>query len=247
MSITEVKPSPTQPAAPGLDAYGRKRIIQVLATLIIAVSVIFICAGNLWFLWGWVYLGVALISLAFGAAYVLKHNPQAINERGRPAEGQKGWDKILMLIYLPLYIGVYVLAGLDARFDWSENNLSSVPLWLHLLGVLFTFVGSALTYAAMAHNKFLSMYVQVAEARGHQVATEGPYRYVRHPMYLSLVLSWPALAVLLGSYYAMIPGLLAALIIIIRTSMEDRTLQAELPGYAEYARQVRYRLLPGVW
>ena len=247
MSGMDVNQSPLQPAAAGLDAYGRRRIVQVLSTLIIAVVVIFICAGSLRFLWGWVYLGVALSSLALGAAYILRHNPQAINERGRPAEGQKGWDKVLMLIYLPLFISVYVVAGLDARFDWSGTTLSSVPLWLHWLGMLFTFAGSALTYAAMAHNKFLSMYVQVAGDRGHQVATGGPYRYVRHPMYLSLVLSWPALALLLGSYYALIPGLLASLIIIIRTGMEDRTLQAELPGYTDYARQVRYRLLPGVW
>ncbi len=138
-------------------------------------------------------------------------------------------------------------AGLDARFDWSGTYFSSVPLWLHLLSVLFSFASSVLTYAAMAHNKFLSMYVQVAGDRGHQVATGGPYRYVRHPMYLSLVLSWPALALLLGSYYALIPGLLASLIIIIRTGLEDRTLQSELPGYTDYASQVHYRLLPGVW
>lgn len=99
----------------------------------------------------------------------------------------------------------------------------------------------------MAHNKFLSMVVQVAQERGHQVATQGPYRYVRPPMYLSLVLSWPALSLLLGSYWALIPGFLASIIIIIRTSLEDRTLQAELPGYADYARQVRFRLLPGIW
>jgi protein-S-isoprenylcysteine O-methyltransferase Ste14 len=227
---------------PILDAYGRKRIIQVLSTLIIAVAVIFIAAGRLSFVWGWVYLGVAVISLFFGAIYVLKHNPQAINERGRPAEGQKNWDKTLMLIYTPLFIAVYVVSGLDARFGWS-----AVPLWLHLVGVVLSLAGSALTYAAMAHNKFLSMYVQVAQERGHRVATEGPYRYIRHPMYLSLVLSWPALALLLGSYWALIPGLSAAAIIVIRTVLEDRTLQAELPGYTEYARQVRYRLIPGIW
>jgi protein-S-isoprenylcysteine O-methyltransferase Ste14 len=246
MSGMVVNPSPPQPAA-GLDAYGRRRIVQVLFTMIIAVGVIFICAGSWRFLWGWVYLGVSLISLAFGAAYVLRHNPQAINERGRPAEGQKGWDKILMLCYVPLFIGVYVVAGLDARFDWSGTTLSSVPLWLHLLGIFFTFASAALTYAAMAHNKFLSMYVQVAGERGHLVATGGPYRYVRHPMYLSLVVSWPALALLLGSYFALLPGVLAALVIMIRTGMEDHTLQSELPGYIDYASQVRYRLLPGVW
>ena len=225
-----------------LDAYGRKRLIQVLSTLIIAVAVIFISAGRLNFLWGWVYLVIGVVSLILGGIYVFNKNPQAINERGRPAEGQKGWDKWIMAAYLPLSIGVYVVSGLDARFGWS-----TVPLWLHIIGAVISLAGSALTYTAMAHNKFLSMYVQVAQERGHRVATEGPYRYVRHPMYLSLVLTWPALALLLGSYWTLIPGSFASLIIVIRTSLEDHTLQAELPGYADYARQVRYRLLPGVW
>jgi protein-S-isoprenylcysteine O-methyltransferase Ste14 len=237
MSNIESHPTPSP-----LDAYGRRRIGQVLATLVLALIVIFIAAGRLNFLWGWVYLGVSLLSLILGAAYVLKHNPQAINERGRPAEGQKGWDKILMALYFPLFILVYVISGLDARFAWS-----AVPLWLHLVGVVLVLAGSALTYGAMAHNKFLSMYVQVAQERGHQVATEGPYRYIRHPMYLSLVLSWPALALLLGSYWALLPGSLASALIIIRTFLEDRTLIKELPGYADYAHHVRYRLLPGIW
>lgn len=232
----------TQSTSTRLDVFGRKRLVQVIATLILAAAVIFIAAGKLNFLWGWVYLAIGGVSIILGGVYVLRLNPQAINERGRPAEAQKGWDKVIMAAYLPLFIGVYIVAGLDARFDWS-----AVPVWLHSLGAVLTLAGSALTYAAMAHNKFLSMYVQVAQERGHRVATEGPYRYIRHPMYLSLVLSWPALALLLGSYWALVPGLLASMIIVIRTSLEDRTLRSELPGYADYASHVRYRLLPGVW
>jgi protein-S-isoprenylcysteine O-methyltransferase Ste14 len=232
----------SQPPSFPLDAYGRRRIVQVLATLVLALIIVFIAAGRLSFLWGWVNLGVSFLSLILGAAYVLRHNPQAINERGRPAEGQKGWDKILMTLYMPLFILVYIVSGLDARFAWS-----AVPLGMHLVGVALTLTGAALTYGAMAHNQFLSMYVQVAQQRGHRVATEGPYRFVRHPMYLSLVLSWPALALLLGSYWALLPGSLASAIILIRTALEDRTLIQELPGYADYAQQVRYRLLPGIW
>ncbi|HSF81643.1 MAG TPA: isoprenylcysteine carboxylmethyltransferase family protein [Anaerolineales bacterium] len=226
----------------GLDRYGRRRIFQVLLTLAIAMAVVFISAGRLNFLWGWIYLGLALAALLCGAIYVLQRNPQAINERGRPAEGQKSWDKIIMTVYIPLFIGVYILSGLDARYSWS-----AMPVWLHVIGAILTLTSSALTYGAMAHNKFLSLYVQVAQERGHLVATSGPYQYVRHPMYLSLVLSWPALALLLGSYWALLPGLLASGIIVLRTVLEDRTLQEELPGYADYARQVRYRLVPGIW
>jgi protein-S-isoprenylcysteine O-methyltransferase Ste14 len=192
--------------------------------------------------WAWVYLGVALASLILGGFYVLKVNPQAINERGRPPECQKSWDKVVIAINTVLTLGVYIVSGLDARFGWS-----AVPLWLHLLGILFMAAGGALTYAAMAHNKFLSMYVQVSEQRGHQVATSGPYLYVRHPMYASLILSWPAVSLLLGSYWGLLCGVLAVALIVVRTALEDRTLQAELSGYAQYAQQVRYRLIPGVW
>lgn len=233
--------STDQPST-GLDEYGRRRIFQVLITLVIVIVFVFIFAGRITFLWGWVYLAVSLLALTFGAMYVLQCNPQAINERGRPAEGQKSWDKIFIPVYSVFYASTYILSGLDARFGWS-----SVPIWLHLVGLVFTLASGALTYAAMAHNKYLSMYVQVAQDRGHRVATSGPYRYVRHPMYVSLVISWPALALLLGSYWALIPGLVASGLIVVRTALEDRTLQAELPGYAEYSHQVRFRLLPGVW
>jgi len=226
----------------GLDEYGRRRIFQVLSTLLLAVIFFFIAAGRITYLWGWVYLAVSLLALIFGAMYVLKRNPQAINERGRPAEGQKAWDKMIMSVYIVFFVSVYIISGLDARFNWSR-----VPIWLHLVGVLVTFASGTLTYAAMAHNKFLSMYVQVAQERGHRVATSGPYRYVRHPMYVSLVVGWPALALLLGSYWALVPGLVASGLIVVRTALEDRTLQAELPGYTDYSRQVRFRLLPGVW
>jgi protein-S-isoprenylcysteine O-methyltransferase Ste14 len=89
--------------------------------------------------------------------------------------------------------------------------------------------------------------VRIQEDRGHQVVTGGPYRYVRHPMYVGIILLFPCMALFLGSWWAWVPAMLIAMLMVIRAALEDRTLQAELPGYAEYARQVRYRLLPGVW
>ncbi len=138
-------------------------------------------------------------------------------------------------------MAVYILSGLDVRFGWS-----AMPAWLSVIGALLTLASSILTYGVMAHNQFLSLYGQVAQVRGHRVATSGPYRYVRHPMYLSLVLSWLALALLLGSYWALVPGLLASTVIVVRTALEDRTLREELRGYTDYAIQVRYRLIPAI-
>jgi protein-S-isoprenylcysteine O-methyltransferase Ste14 len=89
--------------------------------------------------------------------------------------------------------------------------------------------------------------VRIQEDRGHQVVTGGPYRYVRHPMYVGIILLFPCMALFLGSWWALVPASLIAILMVIRTALEDRTLRAELPGYAEYAQRVRYRLLPGVW
>lgn len=227
----------------GLDAYGRRRLVQVASMLVIILAVYFLAAGRLDLPWGWVYLGVGIVSLLAGGFYVLRHNPQAINERGRPSEKQKAWDKTLVAVYTPIYLSTYIVAGLEARFDWT----SGVPVWLHLLGVGMSLVSSALTYSAMAHNPFLAQVVQVSDQRGHRVATKGPYRFIRHPMYLSLIIGWPALAFLLGSYWALIPGIMASILIIVRTALEDRTLLAELPGYRKYSHRTPYRLIPWVW
>lgn len=225
-----------------LNEFGRRRIAQVLIFLFISVAIYLFAAGRLDLPWIWVYMCLAILSVFLGGLYVMRYNPEAINERGRPAEKQPKWDKILISVYFIFYAGVYIVAGLDARFGWSQ-----VPLWLHLLGFIVTALGSTITYAAMAHNKFLSMYVQVAEDRGHQVATQGPYRYVRHPMYISVIISWPALAFLLDSWWALVVGGIASGLIILRTALEDRKLLRELHGYSDYAKHVRYRLLPRIW
>jgi protein-S-isoprenylcysteine O-methyltransferase Ste14 len=102
-------------------------------------------------------------------------------------------------------------------------------------------------YWAMLANTFLAMVVRIQDERGHQTVSSGPYRYVRHPMYVGILASYGATPLLLGSWLALIPFAIMGALLLLRTSLEDKTLQAELPGYAEYAQRVCYRLLPGVW
>jgi protein-S-isoprenylcysteine O-methyltransferase Ste14 len=99
----------------------------------------------------------------------------------------------------------------------------------------------------MATNAFLSTRVRIQEDRGHRVVTTGPYRMVRHPMYAATIIGFAGVSLLLGSWWAFVPGAVCTVLFIIRTALEDRTLQAELPGYKDYAARTRYRLLPGVW
>ncbi|UCC65296.1 MAG: isoprenylcysteine carboxylmethyltransferase family protein, partial [Anaerolineae bacterium] len=137
----------------------------------------------------------------------------------------------------------WVVAGLDARFEWS----TSVPLALHIGGLIASVLGWALFMWAMGANAFFSEAVRIQEERGHTVVTNGPYRYVRHPGYVGAILALLATPLLLGSLWALVPAGLAAIGYVVRTGLEDKTLQEELDGYKDYTRQVRYRLLPGVW
>lgn len=137
----------------------------------------------------------------------------------------------------------WLVAGLDHRWQWT----GSIPLGYHLGGLLFTILGYALFMAAMATNAFFAEGVRIQTERGHTVATGGPYRYVRHPGYAGTILAHLAAPFLLGSLWALIPAFILAGLFVGRTYLEDKTLQAELPGYIEYTRQTRFRLLPGVW
>jgi protein-S-isoprenylcysteine O-methyltransferase Ste14 len=108
-------------------------------------------------------------------------------------------------------------------------------------------LGYALVVWATASNAFFSQIVRMQSERGHTVATGGPYHYMRHPAYLGAMVYELAVPVLLVSWWALVISGLGSLLLIIRTALEDRTLQAELTGYMDYARQVRYRLMPGIW
>jgi protein-S-isoprenylcysteine O-methyltransferase Ste14 len=132
---------------------------------------------------------------------------------------------------------------LDAgRLGWS-----TMPIAVQIVGYIAFVLSMAVTFWAMATNPFLSTIVRIQDDRGQYVVTTGPYRYVRHPMYAMMFLMWPGTALLLGSWWALLPAVVIVIIFVIRTALEDRTLQAELPGYVDYTQHTRYRLVPGVW
>jgi protein-S-isoprenylcysteine O-methyltransferase Ste14 len=143
---------------------------------------------------------------------------------------------ILMLVGL-------AVPGLDLRFGWSAPFLSGLPV----LGFIALIVGYALTRWAMISNPFFETRVRIQSDRGQTVSTSGPYRFVRHPGYVGMVLQWLGTPLALASWWALVPGLGVILAFIVRTALEDRTLLQELPGYTDYAQRVRYRLLPLVW
>jgi protein-S-isoprenylcysteine O-methyltransferase Ste14 len=225
-----------------LDRSGVNRIIQVLVALLVFGVVLFACAGRLDWWEAWAFLTLYLAGILANGLWTLRHDPEVINVRGRIGRDAKSWDKVIGVIYTVLLLGMMVVAGLDARRGWS-----SVPAAAKLLGAIGFMLSLALVFWVMTANTFLSTIVRIQGERGHYVVTTGPYRYVRHPMYAGLLLTFWGIPLLLGSWWALVPGLLNAILFVVRTALEDRTLQAELPGYPEYAQKVRNRLIPGVW
>jgi protein-S-isoprenylcysteine O-methyltransferase Ste14 len=227
---------------PKLERSGYLRIVQVLILLAIDAAILFLAAGALSWPAAWVYVGIRVVALIIGAILIIRENPEIINERGRMPSNTKRFDKYFAIVYSPLALILPLVCGLDFRFAWSD-----MPFWLTVVGLFYYSLSAILPYWAMLVNNYLTTTVRIQEERGHRVVADGPYRYVRHPMYVGLILSAIALPLLLGTWWGLVPGMLMAIATVWRTSREDRVLQEELPGYAEYAQQTRYRLLPGVW
>lgn len=225
---------------PELARDATRRLVQVLAGFLLYAVLLFGSAGRLAWTWGWVFVGAMLIVLATNA---LTMPTELIAERGRKKPDAKRWDRVITALAGLPYLGLPVVAGLDARFGLSP----ALPLGLHLLALALYALSQALFTWAILSNRFFSSAVRLQLDRGHEVETGGPYRYVRHPGYLGVIVSTFATAPLLGSLWALVPAAVLCVLFVVRTVLEDRTLRAELPGYAEYARRTRHRLLPGLW
>lgn len=217
--------------------------LRTAAGLFAVFLFLFIPAGRLDYWQGWLYLGLSLAILLV-TRWVLRGSPELIEERLKPGAGMKTWDKLYFALSTPLYLVMLVVAGLDAgRFGWSPP----LPAWVYLTGVAVYLAGQGLFLWAKRVNRFFATVVRIQAERGQTVCRDGPYRQVRHPGYVGGILFGVSSPLILGSLWALIPAVLAAALLVIRTLLEDRTLQAELAGYREYTQQVKYRLVPGVW
>lgn len=220
----------------------RYAIRETLGLLVMGVA-LFWPAGRLDWWPGWAALAVMAAWIAATAITLIRLNPGLLAERLGPRKGAKPWDTAIMSLLGLIQLARYIIAGLDQRYDWTGG----LPAAAQLAALALCVLGYALVVWATASNAFFSQIVRIQSERGHTVVRGGPYRYVRHPAYIGAILFELAVPVLLASWPALIISGLSVLLLILRTALEDRTLQVELIGYAGYARQVRYRLLPGIW
>jgi protein-S-isoprenylcysteine O-methyltransferase Ste14 len=183
--------------------------------------------------------------LFFAASCFIQYNSAGqdlMKERIKPAPG--GTDRITQVVAMLLLVAHLVIAGLDVgRFHWSD----SVPGWVQCAALFGLAGGMGIWSLATRENRFFSTVIRIQRERGHHVVSTGPYRFVRHPGYAAAIWTFPLSGLALGSWWSLAPSLVTSLLFIRRTLLEDRILIAELPGYREYAGDVRYRLIPQVW
>lgn len=195
---------------------------------------------------GWVYAGLTLASTIGSRVLAARKNPGIIAERAKSlqASDAKEWDKKLMpLVGMIGPTLILLVSGLDVRLGWSP----ALPGWLGPATLAILCLGLILGTWAFLENKFFSGVVRIQTERGHHVIDSGPYQLVRHPGYAGALWMYLATPLYLGSLWGIIPAIGLVIVLVIRTALEDKTLQDELPGYKDFAQKTKYRLFPGVW
>jgi protein-S-isoprenylcysteine O-methyltransferase Ste14 len=220
----------------------RWAVRETMGVVMLAL-LLFLTAGTVNWIAGWAMVVIMAGWVIATAVVVIPHRPELLAERVGPRKGAKTWDTVLLSLYGVTMMILWIVAGWDLRYGWSSGIGSAAQI----SAMLIVIAGHALVVWATGTNAFFSQVVRIQTERGHTVVTDGPYRFVRHPAYVGAILLVVGASIMLGSWWALIPGFICALLMIVRTALEDRTLRAELPGYAEYTQQTCYRLLPGMW
>jgi protein-S-isoprenylcysteine O-methyltransferase Ste14 len=215
---------------------------QVLSITAMGVA-LFWSAGQIDWWAAWAAIAVWLAFFTATDILLVRFNPELMAERLAPPKGAKTWDRAIMSIFRLTTLVRYILAGLDQRHGWTVG----FPAAVQLGGLVVCVLSYALLAWAMTSNAFFSQIVRIQSDRSHAVVTHGPYRYVRHPAYVGMILFELAMSALLASWWSFLASGLCSLLLILRTALEDRALLSELTGYVDYAHQVRYRLIPGIW
>ena len=221
------------------------QLFSLIITHLSIPIILLVCGWDFSWWQAWVFF-VLIVTAGIGGRIWAEHrHPGILAERFNfKAQDVKPWDKVIApLMALSLSFPLVIVAGLDHHFAWSPH----LPIWMNLLGFVLITLGYAFAAWALIENRFFSSLVRIQKDREHEVCSSGPYRIVRHPGYAGNILALPGIVLALGSVWTLIPVGIAIIIAVIRTELEDRTLQEELKGYKEYVQRVRYRLIPGIY
>lgn len=196
-------------------------------------------AGTIRYWQVYAYFGALILPVIFTLNYFLKHNPEFLIRRSRMKEKELT-QKLLVSLSSLVYLAGFIIPGLDKRYSWS-----SVPLFLIILADIFILLSYVFIFFVFKENSYASRVIE--EEEGQKVISTGPYSHVRHPMYLGVLVMFIMTPIALDSWWGLIPWSSIPLILIIRILNEEKVLKEQLPGYKEYCKKVRFRLIPGIW
>jgi protein-S-isoprenylcysteine O-methyltransferase Ste14 len=220
-----------------------RRIAIGIVSLAAFASIWFAIAGRPNWWQGWAFLLAFTMYVSALVWRLSRSDPDLVQERIASAKKAEPWDRLLMQVYTVVLLALLALVSLDSgRFGWS-----SVSPGIQVAGWLLLVLASVMIWHVMMTNAYLSSYARLQRDRHQTVVQEGAYRWIRHPMYLGIIVAFLGIPLALGSWWGLIPALLIAGLFVYRTHREDLMLIGGLNGYAEYADRVRYRLLPGIW
>jgi protein-S-isoprenylcysteine O-methyltransferase Ste14 len=221
-------------------------IVQLLVFIVLVPFLPLLISAR-WGWWqAWAYGLVGVLGFIVSRYLTSRRHPDLLTERSRMMkhEDAKTWDKLLgRLVGLGGAI-IPLVAGLDLKYGWSDADYGFA---VEMIALVLILLGYAFGSWALMENRFFSGVVRIQTERGHHVVSSGPYAIVRHPGYAGALLTYFATPLLLDSPWTFLPVIVMAIVLVVRTVLEDRTLQEELPGYKEFTQKTRYRLVPGVW
>jgi protein-S-isoprenylcysteine O-methyltransferase Ste14 len=223
----------------------KRLIVQTLVSFGVIGLFLFAAAGTVAWPVGWVFLFEMIVLSIVGGLWLVRRDPALVQERLAPPiqKGQPTADKILLQVIILVFLGAIVFMALDAvRFAWS-----AVPFWGQAVGELLLLLSMWISFQTLGENSFAAPVVKIQESRGQTVISSGPYRHVRHPMYAGVLVFMAGTSLLLGSWWGLIATPVLGLLLAVRIQIEEKALRTGLKGYEDYARRVRYRLIPMIW
>lgn len=226
-----------------LNILGKRGIVTNITSLLIEFLILFGSAGTFFWVGGWIYIGYRFSYQIFYISVLMIVNPLLLNERGKyNIKETKRYDKYFIFLYYILAPTTLIIAGFNVRFQWS--NIPFILVYPSIVAIILTSFIALWAHISNSHFILTSRNDKLVNQR---VCTSGPYKYLRHPGYLSAIIQWLCYPIILDSLISFIPALLYILLIFLRTYYEDKTLKIEMKGYEEYSKTTKYRLFPYFW
>jgi protein-S-isoprenylcysteine O-methyltransferase Ste14 len=227
-----------------LTKSGKIAFTSPLRWIIVIGIIFFLSAGDYTSLRAWIYFVLYGLGGLIMNIILLRKSPQLLNDRGKMQEGTKKKDKAILVGYFSLALIVSpLMAGLDYRY----SILDILPFYYLYLAIFLYIITAIFSIWPMLANPFFEGTIRIQKDKSHKVIDTGPYQFIRHPGYVAMSLGAITLPIALGSIFSLIPALIMIILVLYRTAYEDKILQKELDGYAEYAQRVKYRLVPFIW